>query len=63
MPERKQVHASVSAAPCVDCRFFRLVLLPSGRFRRVCSFTGDKLPHEGAPRCDFWQRQGGDDAA
>lgn len=51
------------ASPCVTCRFFRLVPLPSGRNRAVCSFSGEKLAKQGVPLCVFRQVPGGGDAA
>lgn len=43
--------------PCTSCAYLRLVTLPAGGFRKVCSFTGNKLPCAGKPLCEF--RQGG----
>ncbi len=50
------------ASPCSACRFFRLVPLPSGRNRAVCSFSGEKLAKQGAPLCEFRQSKGAADA-
>ena len=38
---------------CAACAYFRAVLLESGRVRRVCALTGEKLPLAGNPLCAF----------
>lgn len=43
---------------CADCAYFRVVKLPSGGIRHLCTFLGDKLPKAGHPLCTF--RQGGE---
>lgn len=36
---------------CTPCPYFRAVPLNSGRVRRVCQFTGERLPLVGNPLC------------
>lgn len=43
---------------CADCAYFKLVRLPSGGIRHLCTFFGDRLPKAGRSLCTF--RQGGD---
>lgn len=38
---------------CAACAYFRTVPLESGRVRRVCALTGEKLPLAGNPLCTF----------
>lgn len=38
---------------CAACAYFRAVLLESGRVRRVCALTGEKLSLAGNPLCEF----------
>lgn len=61
--ERIVSSSSVFAPLCADCRYFRLVALPSGRSRALCSLTGEKLAKQGAPLCEFCEARGGDNAA
>lgn len=44
---------SAGQAVCAACPYFRVVPLPSGRVRRVCALTGEKLPLAGNPLCEF----------
>lgn len=44
---------------CAPCGYFRLVVLASGRIRRVCSFTGERLTSNGNPLCEFRHVKGG----
>lgn len=41
---------------CATCPYFRAAPLDSGRVRRVCRFTGERLPLVGNPLCEM---QGG----
>lgn len=36
---------------CAPCPYFRAVPLDSGRVRRVCRLTGERLPLVGNPLC------------
>ena len=47
-----------SCVPCASCAYFRAVPLDSGRVRRVCQFTGERLTLAGNPLCEM---QGGCD--
>lgn len=38
---------------CVSCAYFRAVPLDSGRVRRVCQFTGERLTLAGNPLCEL----------
>lgn len=38
---------------CAPCAYFRAVLLESGRVRRVCAFSGERLTLAGKPLCEF----------
>lgn len=44
---------------CAPCAYFRAVLLESGRVRRVCAFSGERLPLAGNPLCEFIKPEGG----
>lgn len=41
---------------CAACPYFRAVPLPSGRVRRVCVLTGEKLPAAGR-LCEFSRQE------
>lgn len=38
---------------CAACAYFWTVPLESGRVRRVCTLSGEKLPLAGNPLCEF----------
>lgn len=38
---------------CAPCVYFRVVKLESGRVRKLCSFTGERLTLAGDPLCEF----------
>lgn len=42
---------------CAPCAYFRAVLLESGRVRRVCAFSGERLTLAGDPLCEFMTLQ------
>ena len=44
---------------CAPCVYFRVVKLESGRVRKLCSFTGERLTLAGNPLCEFRQVEGG----
>lgn len=44
---------------CAPCAYFRAVKLVSGRVRKLCSFTGERLALAGNPLCEFRQVEGG----
>ena len=44
---------------CAPCAYFRAVKLASGRVRKLCSFTGERLALAGNPLCEFRQVEGG----
>lgn len=44
---------------CAPCVYFRVVKLESGRVRKLCSFTGERLTLAGNPLCEFQQVEGG----
>lgn len=44
---------------CATCVYFRVVKLESGRVRKLCSFTGERLTLAGNPLCEFRQVEGG----
>ena len=44
---------------CAPCAYFRAVKLVSGRVRKLCSFTGERLTLAGNPLCEFRQVEGG----
>ena len=44
---------------CAPCVYFRVVKLESGRVRKLCSVTGERLTLAGTPRCEFRQVEGG----
>lgn len=45
---------------CAPCLYFRAVVLESGRVRKLCSFTGERLTLAGNPLCEFRHvREGG----
>ena len=44
---------------CAPCPYFRAVKLASGRVRKLCSFTGERLTLAGNPLCEFRRMEGG----
>lgn len=44
---------------CAPCVYFRVVKLESGRVRKLCSFTGERLTLAGNPLCEFRRVEGG----
>lgn len=44
---------------CTPCPYFRAVKLASGRVRKLCSFTGERLTLAGNPLCEFRRVEGG----
>ena len=44
---------------CAPCVYFRVVKLESGRVRKLCSFTGERLTLAGNPLCECRQVEGG----
>ena len=44
---------------CTTCVYFRVVKLESGRVRKLCSFTGERLTLAGNPLCEFRRVEGG----
>lgn len=38
---------------CATCPYFRVSRTDSGRVRRVCRFTGERLPLVGNPLCEM----------
>ena len=44
---------------CAPCVYFRVVKLESGRVRKLCSYTGERLTLAGNPLCEFRRVEGG----
>ena len=53
------VHPVSAQGLCSDCVYFRAVLLESGRVRRVCSLSGERISIAGVPMCSARQIEGG----
>lgn len=47
------------ACLCAPCRYFKVVLLPTGKVRNLCAFTGERLDAGGEPLCEFRHVEGG----
>ena len=44
---------------CASCAYFRVVKLASGRVRKLCTLSGERLTLAGNPLCEFRQVEGG----
>ena len=47
------------ACLCAPCRYFKVVLLPTGKVRNLCAFTGERLDAGGESLCEFRHVEGG----
>lgn len=44
---------------CAPCPYFRIVNLASGRVRKLCTLSGERLTLAGNPLCEFRRMEGG----